>query len=312
MIGRPSARSTSTACPFIATSTRPAAMPSGTNAIVRVARPPASAGPARQTANSGRPASTTRRLPSRSTSRAATRVRRNNPAAKAGSATPSSPSPSLRFALIAGMRGASVPAIAAWTRKTADVLLRGLIDRDDPARQRADVAHEQDGERRDQADRGGADQRLARADQVGDRSRGRQPERDERERAERVVRGDTGELVRGDLLLDRRVPEDAEDLVADPGQQREREHGNQRERHGKPEQDRDAEEVAERGRQQDPSRAESQQQQPAGDQADARRRQDQAPAGRAAEMLLRDHGAKDVFRARDDCIHEAELDDDRR
>ena len=51
--------------------------------------------------------------------------------------------------------------------------------------------------------------------------------------------------------------------------------------------------------------------QPAGDQADARRRQDQAPAGRAAEMLLRDHGAKDEFRARDDCVDEPELNDDR-
>src|SRR4051794_30875152 len=275
MAGRRSARSTSTACPFIATSTSPAAMPSGRNATVSVVSPPARAGPARQTAKSGRPTSTTLRLPNRSTSQAATRVPRNNPAAKPVSATPSWPSPSPRFSLIAGMRGASVPAIPAWTRKTADVLLRGLIDGDDPARQRADVSHEQDRERRDQADRGGADQRLARADQVGDRPRGGQPERDERERAERVVRGHAGELVLGDLLLDGRVPQDAEDLVPDPGQQREREQRNQRERHGKPEEDRDAEEVAQRGRQQDPSRAEPQQQHAAGDQADARSGKDQ-------------------------------------
>ncbi len=80
----PRARSTWTAWSFMATSTSPAAIPSGTSAIVRVASPPASAGPARQTAKSGSPTWTTRRLPNRSTSQAATRVPSEEPGREAG------------------------------------------------------------------------------------------------------------------------------------------------------------------------------------------------------------------------------------
>ena len=109
MIGRLAARSTWTAWAFMATSTSPAKIPKGTRAIVSVARPPASAGPARPTAKRGSPTWTTRRLPYRSTSQAAMRVPAKRPAAKPVSAIPSCPSPSPSPDLIAGMRGASVP-----------------------------------------------------------------------------------------------------------------------------------------------------------------------------------------------------------
>ena len=48
------------------------------------------------------------------------------PGGEARECAPSAPSPSSRLALIAGILGASDPAIAACTRKTAAVLWRGV------------------------------------------------------------------------------------------------------------------------------------------------------------------------------------------
>src|SRR5919199_4703843 len=101
---------------------------------------------------------------------------------------------------------------------------------------RPHVAREEDGERRAEAERGRAEDRLARPRSLRHRPGDREPERGQDERAEPVVRRDARELLLRDLLLERRVPEDREELYPDPRKRGAREHAYERRRDGQDEQ----------------------------------------------------------------------------
>src|SRR5437588_2054797 len=175
----------------------------------------------------------------------------------------------------------------------------------------AHIAREEDRERRAEAERGRAEDRRARPRRLRYRPGDREPERDQSDRAEAVVGGYPRELLLRDLLLDGGVPEDPEDLDPDPGHGGARDHPGERRGHGEDEQERDREQEAERRREEQPVGTEAQQEESADDQPDRLRRENQAPARRAAEVSLRDRRAEHVLRALLDPVDDAELRDDR-
>src|SRR5919199_955899 len=156
---------------------------------------------------------------------------------------------------------------------------------------RPHVAREENGERRAEAERGRAEDRLARPCSLRHRPGDREPERGQDERTERVVGRDARQLLLRDLLLERRVPEDREDLDADPGERGGRDDDGERSGDREREQERNREEKAERRREERPLEAEAQEDEPAGEEAERPRGEDEPPAGRAAEVGLRDRRA---------------------
>ncbi len=83
--------------------------------------------------------------------------------------------------------------------------------------ERPHLAREEYQSGRDDDHRSGAEQSRAVADHRRDRAGNRQPEWRQSDRAERVERGEPRQLLAGNLLLHRGVPENTEHLDPDPG-----------------------------------------------------------------------------------------------
>jgi len=114
-----------------------------------------------------------------------------------------------------------------------------------------------------------------------------------------------------DLLLERGVPHDLEELDADAAERRGRHQHRHRRRDREQEADRRAEEDREVPREQQAGRPPAQHDEAADHAAGCVAREDQPPGGGAAKMVVRDHGPEHEVRPAREAVDEHELDDDR-